>query len=105
MPTPRQYANAAQRQAAYRRRTAQALCALQEAKDLPQRAAIASMPSSRRWDALIQQACRALQTVHQEIEEYWDARSEVWQESDRAVQMQEFLERIAEAIGVVEELR
>ena len=105
MPTPRKHTSAAERQAAYRARMADALATLSLSKGLPGRALIPTMPSTQRWDALIQQACSALQTAQQEMQAYYDERSELWQESERAEALQERIDQLDGAIGVVEELR
>jgi hypothetical protein len=105
MPTPRKYTNAAQRQAAYRRRTADALAALCTAKGLPGHTLISTMPSTRRWEALIEQARCALQTVQQEMQTYCDERSDAWQETERSEQLQERIAELEDAIGVVADLR
>ena len=60
MPTPRRYANPAQRQAAYRERLAEARKQELQAKGIPPMPAIPTMPGSRRWDAMNQQALRSL---------------------------------------------
>lgn len=104
MPTPRKYASAAERQAAYRSRTADAQARLSCANVLPGRAHIPAMPSTRRWDALVQQACTALQTVQQEMQDYYDERSEAWQETERADELQNRIDQLEEAIGAVQAL-
>ena len=105
MPTPRKYTNAAQRQAAYRNRTADVLAALSVAKGLPGHVLIPTMPSTRRWDALIQHACSALQTARQEMQAYYDDRSDAWLESERAEELQSRMDQFDDAIDVVKDLR
>jgi hypothetical protein len=95
MPIPRKYKTDAQRQAAYRKRTAAAAVALANAKGLPTPAVIPSMPSSARWKAMAANASSLLQSVCQEMTAYADDRSEAWQESERT-------ETIAEQIAAVE---
>jgi len=96
MPSPRKYANHAQRQRAYilRQKTAQA--AAMKAKNMPAASAIPTMPST--WKALGRQAQTILQTLKDEMEAYRDERSEAWQESDKADDFQEAIDRVEEAL-------
>ena len=91
MPTPRKYKTDAQRQAAYRKRTAAAV-ALAHSKGLPAAATIPSMPSNARWKAMAATAASLMQSVCDEMTVYADERSEAWQEGERA---QTFAEQIA----------
>jgi len=83
MPTPKQYATPAERQRAYRQRTAVARQQQLQAKGLPALPTIASLPGEPRWRALHQQAALALTTQQTEMQAYYDARSDTWQESER----------------------
>ena len=104
MPTPRRYANQAQRQAAYRQRMADARKQELQVRGLPPLPLIPTMPSSRRWEAMNQQALRLLQTVEEEMQDYYDQRSEPWQGSERGEAMAERLQALQEVISAVEEL-
>jgi hypothetical protein len=77
MPTPRTYATAAQRQAAYRRRCQERLPVGEGRPRVPAR------PGRPRWEALCGQARSLLAQVAQEMELHCEDRSEAWQESDR----------------------
>jgi hypothetical protein len=101
MPTPKQYATSAERQRAYRQRQAQALHQHLKGKGLPASASLATLPSQARWRALHQQATTALHTLHTEMQDYYQARSEVWQESERG---ETFLERQEALESLLEEL-
>lgn len=92
MPTPRKYADPAERQAAYRRRRSERDRAEKEVKGLPPLPAIATLPGDRRWQAMIRQAIWLLETTHSEMEAYYDERSETWQESEKG---EDFMERMA----------
>ena len=94
MPQPRQYPDAAAKQRAYRDRQAHARTAERQAKGLPA-AAISTMPSRARWQALVQHAQHALQTVHDELHTYADERSDAWQQSDRAAALTDHLDQLA----------
>lgn len=82
MPQPKRYENPAQRQQAYRRRTAAARRAQLGARSLPPLPAIPTMPGRHRWKALLELAEWALETARDEMQEYYDDRSDAWQESD-----------------------
>jgi hypothetical protein len=104
MPTPRRYGSHAERQAAYRRRVAAARQQELAAKGVPPLPRIPSLPGTRRWAAMTGQARRLLQTVHEEMQEYYEQRSEQWQESERGEAMAERLQGLQEAIAAVEGL-
>jgi hypothetical protein len=97
MPTPRKYANHAQRQRAYVERQKAARLAAISAKNTPA-AAIATMPSKARWKALTLQAQAILQTLQTEMEIYRDERSDEWQQSEKADAFQEVIDQVAEAL-------
>jgi len=102
MPTPRRYDNRAQQQAAYRQRLAHARTQEQRSKGLPPLPPIATMPGTRRWEAMTQQAVLLLQTVQEEMQDYCDERSEVWQESERGDDMTERLRAVEDAVTAIE---
>ena len=104
MPTPRQYANRAQRQAAYRKRIADARKQELRAKGLPALPPIPTMPGVRRWETMNQQALLLLKTMQEEMEEYYDERSELWQASERGETMAERLQALQAAIAAIEEV-
>lgn len=104
MPTRRKYATQAERQAAYRRRLAASREKELAARGVPPLPAVATLPGHRRWQALIQQAQRLLQTVEEEMEESYDQRSESWQESARGEAFQERLQALQEAHRAMEDL-
>lgn len=103
MPTPRQYANPAERQAAYRARLAAARKQEQEAKELPL-PAVASLPGPARWQALRRQAALLLERAEEEMQAYYDQRSERWQESERGEAFLERLEALQELHEAAEQL-
>lgn len=95
MPQPRQHADHAARQRAYRARQAQARAAEQQAKGLPPTPPLPTIPARARWQALLAQARVALETVEAEMLAYYDARSEPWQESERGSALAEDLDQLA----------
>ena len=104
MPTPRRYVNPAQRQAAYRQRTALARRQEQEAQGLPPLPAVATLPGHPRWQALGRQALQLLETMQTEMQAYYEQRSEPWQDSERGEVFQERLQALQEAYEGVADL-
>lgn len=102
MPTPRRYPSHAQRQAAYRQRVAAARQEELQAKGMAPLPRVASMPGTRRWAAMREQALWLLQKVEEEMRDYYDQRSEGWQGSERGEAMAERLQALEEAIAAVE---
>lgn len=96
----------AERQARWRKkereRQKEKLAELQAAKGIPGPPALSTVPGVKRWRELCDQARAALETVRQEIEAYIDVRSEAWQETDRAAEMQQKLDDVSEALEAVE---
>ena len=104
MPTPRQYSSPAKRQAAYRQRQADARVQEQAQRALPLLPRVATIPGQRRWEALMQQALGLLESVQEEMQEYYDQRSEAGQESERGESFLERLEEIQGTLRAVEDL-
>lgn len=105
MPTPRKYPNAAARQRAYRERLAAAPAVPAPPGGWVTSGEGASVPSARtprRWQALIRQAEAWLAVVSQEMEQYYEERSEAWQESERGAAHLEQLEAVQEALALLE---
>ena len=103
MPTPRKYASHAQRQAAYRRRLAERMRQSQDPR-APTGLGVPTPPSPSRWRGLLRQATRLVETTGQEMEEYYERRSERWQESERGEAFLERLEMLRETQAALEEL-
>lgn len=104
MPQPRKYNSHAERQAAYQRRRQEALQRQLQEKGLPAGPPLPAMPGTARWQCAIQKAVLFLATVAQEMESYYDDRSDAWRESDRGDVFQARLEAVQEAKSVVEDL-
>lgn len=104
MPPPRQYADAAAKQAAYRTRQAQARRAEQQAKGLPPAPPLPTLPSRVRWHALLAQAQRALETARDEMHAYYEDRSDAWQEGERAAALAEHLDQLEAVIDDLDAL-
>ena len=96
MAQPQRYASAAQRQAAYRQRRAQARAVLLATPGLAPTPAALGRAREAHWRTLLQQAHRALEQLVMELQECYDARSEPWQESIRGEAFQERIDAVQE---------
>ena len=94
MPAIRKYPSHAQRQAAYRQRSADALRHTLAARGLPGVSPIPTIPSYRRWDAMNRQALALLNDALAEMQDYADDRSDEWQETDRAEELAEHIDAL-----------
>ena len=105
MTTPRRNdpTNAA-RQAAWRRRQAQAQAQALAAKGLPPLPPIANLPGTARWSAQRKLALATLESMRDEMQDYFDDRTEAWKESERGQAMVQRIETLAALIDAVEEL-
>ena len=104
MPQPKKYDSHAKRQAAYRRRLQEARRRQLQEKGLPDAPAISTMPGTARWKQAIANANQLLTLVEQEMQGYYDDRSDAWLESDRADEFQERLNAVSAALQAVEEI-
>jgi hypothetical protein len=98
MPQPRQYADNAAKQRAYRARQADARRNEQAAKGLPPAPPLPTLPSQARWQALLARTRCELETLRDELQAYYDARSETWQEGERAAALLEQIESLDQAL-------
>ena len=105
MHQPRQTKSNAERQAAFRRRRSETHAALEAAKGLPPLPAIATIPGWRRWRRLLAQTEDALRNAHEQMQSYYDERSDDWLESDKAEQFTERMDAVEELIDNVVECR
>jgi hypothetical protein len=103
MAQSRRYDSPAQRQAAYRQRLAQAAAAQLQARGLPALPAPGAIPGVVRWRALLRQAHGALQSVVTEMQQYGEARSQRWQESERGEEFQERLDEVQQLCEALDE--
>jgi hypothetical protein len=101
MPQPRKHASPADRQAAYRARIEQARQRAASAKGLPCLPPLTTMPGWPRWNATFQMAHDLIDGAVSEMQDYYDDRSDAWQESERGEDHQE---RIASVEAVLEAL-
>ena len=94
MPQPKVHASAAERQAAFRARRERARQAEIAAKGLPPLPIIPSIPGWARWNATFRMAHDLIDGAVSEMQDYYDDRSDAWQESERG---EEHQERVASA--------
>lgn len=99
MPQPAKHKNAAARQAAYRARREQAIRDQAKERGLPPLPPLPTLPGTKRWNAALTLAYRLVEEVGEQMQSYFDDRSETWQESERA---QEFIDRL-EAVEAARE--
>jgi hypothetical protein len=104
MPQRKLYASHARRQAAYRQRCQEAQQRQLQEKGLPALPVIPTVPGTQRWRLAIAKATELLTMVAQEMEDYFNDRSEEWQESERGDNFQERLDALCEARDTVAEL-
>lgn len=105
MPQERKYPSNRHRQAAYRLRQKRALEKRLTEPALPPMPPIPTMPGSARWTAAIDRSTTLLTAVREEMQTYFDDRSEAWQEGERAEAMLENMEALEQAIDALAALR
>lgn len=103
MPQPKKHQTSAERQAAYRLRTARAHTEQLTKRSLPPLPAIPTMPGEARWSASLRQALWLVERTATEMQEYHDERSEEWQESERGWSFVERIEALQETLSSLEE--
>jgi hypothetical protein len=101
MLTEKQRAQAALRQRRFRKRQQEARRREQREKGLPPMPKISAMPGKARWQATIEAAEALLSQAAEEMEEYWEYRSETWKESYTA---EELLQRKKQLTKLAEKL-
>ena len=91
----------AERQARHRGRRAAAVQQAWAAKGIPGTPVLQTMPGTARWRILMLNALHNLELCREEMDDYYNERSEPWQESERGELMQERIESLQ---GVIDEL-
>jgi len=104
MPQQRKHQSNSARQAAYRNRLELARKQELSERGLPALPPLASMPGTARWNGAIRRCVTLLTLVHDEMQGYFEDRSEVWQESDRGVDHQERMMAIEQLLSDLEDL-
>src|SRR5258708_40348041 len=72
-----------------------------QAKGMPPLPAVSTIPGSRRWEALGQQALLLLQSIQEELPAYYDERTELWHGSQRGEGMAGRLEAAPAGVAAV----
>lgn len=103
MVTDTQRAQTAKRQQRFRERQAQARRVEQQSKGLPALPAIPTLPGWARWNALLKSAQAQVEQVCEEMQAYYDERSDVWQESERAETFAERQEQVEAVRSQIED--
>ncbi len=103
MPQPRKYASPAQRQAAYRHRREQARQQQMAARGLPPLPGIPTMPGQARWSAAWTMARALMEQMSTEMQDYYQARTEEWQESERGEEFALRLDAVENLLSQMEE--
>ena len=96
-------ASNAERQKAFRERVKQRLATVKTAPYLPARPKI-SVPATKRWITMADRARAELEARLAEMREYFEERSESWQEDERGEAFQERLDRLETIIEQLEQL-
>jgi hypothetical protein len=104
MPTPKKHANAAARNAAYRRRQEEARRQELLRKGLPPLPMVSTIPGEARWKKILAEAGALLSMVVDEREAYFDDRSDEWQESDKGDAFQERSDAITNILDGLDDL-
>lgn len=104
MPQQKLYESHAQRQAAYRRRCHEATRQQLQQKGLPALPAVSTMPGTVRWNQAIANAGQILELVEQEMQTYYDERSQAWLETERGNNFQERIDAVSQARQFVEDI-
>ena len=104
MPQPRKHASPADRQSAYRKRCVRTRQIELAGKGLPPLPAIATMPGWPRWNASLNAARVLVERTVEEMREYFDERSEEWQEGERGAEYQERIDAVQTALDALDEL-
>lgn len=109
MGRARMHCNQAAKQAAYRQRRAQA--SQRAAAVAPHLtlavvalARVPATPGHHRWQRLLRQTQAVLETVTSEMQEYYEARSEQWQEDDRGTAFLTRCEALEEVVAALNEV-
>ena len=105
MPQPKIHASPAARQSAYRDRCEKARRAALIARGLPSLPAIAALPGWKRWNASFAAAQDLTECALDEMRDYFDDRSETWQESERGDEHQDRITSVEEVLDAVSGLQ
>ncbi len=104
MPQPKKHASHAARQAAYRIRCEQERREALAAKGLPALPAIPNMPGWPRWNASFATAQELIADTLSQMQDYFDDRSESWQDGERGEEHQEKIASVEAVLDALSDL-
>ena len=104
MPQPKKYASPAARQAACRQRCEQARQRTLVSKGLPSLPVIATMPGWPRWNASFRSAQELITETLGEMQDYFEDRSQSWQEGERGEEHQEKMASVEAVLDALSDL-
>ena len=104
MPTPKKHVNAAARHAAYRKRQQEARRQELTRKGLPPLPMVPTIPGEARWKKMLDEAGALLALVVEERGDYYEDRSDEWQESDKGDAFQERSDAVTDILNAVDDL-
>ena len=87
MPQYRKYNSNAQRQRVYRNRQTMERRRELADKGLPPLPRISTMPGAARWNDAVERCVELLDMVREEMTEYYDERSESWQQQNHCAEV------------------
>jgi len=96
MPTPRKYKSGAERQVAYRLRCKEREATLSYPLPLT--------PGRKRWRAMLGRTLHLIEQAHEEMQDYYDGKSETWQDSERGEAFAETMEAVADIASQIEDI-
>ena len=104
MPQPKKHDTPAARQAAYRKRCEQARRIELVSRGIPPLPAIPTLPGWSRWNASLRMAQDLTERTLVEMEQYFDDRSETWQECDRGEEHQRGIDLVQAVLDSMSDL-
>jgi len=104
MPQPKKHVSHAARQTAYRLRCRDVRAKEQSDRGLPALPAVPTLPGAPRWKATFRSARVLLETAQAEMQDYFDERSEVWQEGERGQRFAEKLQALEAVLSSLDEM-
>jgi hypothetical protein len=96
MPTAKKYESAAEKQAAYRLRCKERKRTLADP--------VPTAPGRKSWKAMLGRALSLVEQTSEQMQGYYDARSEAWQDSDRGETFIEMMESVVDAAEALREI-
>ncbi len=71
----------------------------QRAKGLPATPSIPTIPADRRWDAILLKALATMEMAKEEMDGYYNDRSQTWQDGERVEALQARMEALVEIVN------